>query len=418
MHCELLQKGTMPSVIIFSTYLKLLLLLVFVCGNDHLKTHPRRPVSKPSRPQSHTVSPPTTQLPKPPHDTYFYEQAKRLPGRSPCYRDEESSNTICYPSYSIIGLMKSGTSSLHIYLQMHPLIKNIIRKELCSVQMEPIVINGKFSVKVTDNKEYISSITSDSIYPYLSVNNSIFGETCVGLAGVETPGKYAYEKYLPHSSLKILLIRSPLETLYSSYWYFCLPEELLGMRGGDVAEYCREYFRPDNILGHNLWENKNNYTFPRSPEDFHDRLLHPPTNETMNIFSQAPSIKQYDIYKYIQEIFEVYEKRNVMVIHSEELYRKTSEVLNNITSRLKLSRYNYSKAEKVTFNTYSPHSTYHGKGTDLAVPVKKKRATHAKMLPESFIYARPYLKDHCLLVEKLVPRTCLYWLQETEARPS
>lgn len=368
--------------------------------------------------KSHSVPRPTMR-PDKSYSEYIYKHAKRLPGRSPCFRDSTGSSPesiICYPSYSIIGMMKSGTSSLHMYLQLHPLIKNVLPKETCSVQMEPLFVDKSVTVKVIDNDEYVSKIRS--IYPHLAVNNSIFGESCVGVASVQALAKRAYEKYLPHTSLKLLLIRSPLETLYSSYWYFCLPEELAGLRGEDVGTYCREYLRPDKLLGENLWENKNNYTFPRSPEDFHQRVTQPPPFKNMSIFSQPMSIKEFELYTQVKESLDVFGKQNVMVIHSEELYQKTTEVLKNITRRLHLPAYNYSRANKVAYNTYSQHTTYNGKGTELAVATKKQRAAHPKMLPETFAYAQPYLKEHCLLVEKLVPRTCFYWLEATDTLSS
>jgi hypothetical protein len=345
-----------------------------------------------------------------PHVKYTYEYpGKRLPGRSPCYHDGVKT-IICYPSYSIIGIMKSGTSSLHKYLQMHPQIKDVLPKESCSMSMEPMIVDGKLRVNITDNYVYVNKIKT--VFPLISINNSIFGETCVGVAPVDVMAKLAYEKYLPHTSLKLMLLRSPLEALYSSYWYFCLPEELSGSRGWDVAAYCRDYLRPDKLLGNNLWENKNNYTFPRSPEDFHERVIHPPANSTYAIFSQPVSIRVYDLFKYVKEVFDVYERRYVMIIHTEELYSNTTTILNNITRKLNLPPFDFSQANEVTYNTYTPHDMeYNGRGSELAVPVKKQRAAHPKMLAKTFTHARPYLKDHCLLMEKLVPRTCYYWLQ-------
>ena len=130
------------------------------------------------------------------------------------------------------------------------------------------------------------------------------------------------------------------------------------------------------------------------------------------IFSQPVSIRVYDLFKYVKEVFDVYERRYVMIIHTEELYSNTTTILNNITRKLNLPPFDFSQANEVTYNTYTPHDMeYNGRGSELAVPVKKQRAAHPKMLAKTFTHARPYLKDHCLLMEKLVPRTCYYWLQ-------
>jgi len=345
------------------------------------------------------------------HQSFLHQQhTKRIPGRSPCYH-ENSTSIICYPSYSIIGLPKSGTSSLHMYLHFHPLIKNLIPKEVCSSELKGVQLaNGKWSTYTSDNEPYMNKIRS--AYSYLSVNDTIFGETCVGLAEYGILAKYEYEKYLPHSSLKILLIRSPLESLYSAYWYFCSPAEFSGQRGEDVAAYCREFLRPDQITSKSVWENKNGYTFPRSPEDFHKFIQTTAPNRNMAIFTQPVSIKSYDLYNYVKESIQVFGKHNVMVVHTEELYEKTSEVLNNITRHLDLPPFNYSEAEKVNFNTYN---TEQGSGHESRTD--RQRASHPKMLPETFEYAKPFLEEECLLVEKYVPRACYYWLNDTLARP-
>lgn len=384
--------------------------------NGHHLVHPSGNHSIP-HPISHPIAHPITHPPSihsPSHvihqiHDHQYLHEKRLPGRSPCYR-ENATSIICYPSYSIIGMPKSGTSSLHMYLTYHPLIKALIPKEVCSSQMQGVFADGKWSMLTIDTEPYVNKIRA--AHSYLAVNNSIFGETCVGLAQYGIIAKYDYEKYLPHTSLKLLVIRSPLETLYSSYWYFCLPEELNGQRGHDVAQYCREFLKPDQITSKQLWENKNNYTFPRSPEDFHQRIQLPASDRNMAIFTQPVSIKSYDLYTYIKEVYQVYGRHNVMVIHSEELYRNTSEILNNITRRLDLPPFDYSQADKVNYNTYNLE-----KGTGHQSAVTRQRATHPKMLPETFLYSKPFLEEECILVEKYVPKACFYWLNETIARP-
>ena len=382
------------------------------CGNSTATNSGHSVHKNFTHPITHpTLHPPTHTIQHSSHEQhqFIHQHAKRLPGRSPCYQ-ENATSVICYPSYSIIGLPKSGTSSLHMYLRFHPLIKDLIPKEECSSQLQGVFENGKWSSHTLDTEPYVNKIRA--AYSYLAVNNSIFGETCVGLAQYGLLAKYDYEKYLPHSSLKILLIRSPLEALYSAYWYFCLPEELNGSKGEDVAAYCRIYLRPDQITSESLWVNKNGYTFPRSPEDFHHRVQAPAPNKNMAIFTQPVSIQAYDLYNYVKESIQVFGRHNVMVVHTEELYEKTSEVLNNITRHLDLPSFNYSHAEEVTYNTYNLE-----RGTGHQSAISRQRATHPKMLPKTFEYAKPFLEEECLLVEKYVPRACYYWLNDTLARP-
>ena len=102
----------------------------------------------------------------------------------------------------------------------------------------------------------------------------------------------------------------------------------------------------------------------------------------------------------------------MMVIHTEELYEKTSEILNNITHHLDLPPFNYSHADEVNYNTYNLE-----RGSGHQAVIERQRATHPKMLPETFEYAKPFLEEECLLVEKYVSRACYYWLNDTTARP-
>ncbi len=108
------------------------------------------------------------------------------------------------PDFALIGAMKSGTSSLHLYLSDHPQIFMPSLKEIRFFNAEKSYRRG-----VDWYRQFFR--------PGLRTGARVFGEA--------TPGyfhhPYALERMkavIPHARL-ILLLRDPVKRVYSHYWH-------------------------------------------------------------------------------------------------------------------------------------------------------------------------------------------------------
>ncbi len=122
------------------------------------------------------------------------------------------------PTFLIIGAGKSGTTSLHKYLNQHPEVFMCPVKEtnFFELEGERILVNGKEDPQAF--KYYPQSVTSWDKYVKLfeqATKAKAIGETSpMYLYGKRSPEKIRH--YLPNAKL-VVILREPTSRLYSRY---------------------------------------------------------------------------------------------------------------------------------------------------------------------------------------------------------
>ena len=122
------------------------------------------------------------------------------------------------PTFLIIGAGKSGTTSLHKYLNQHPEVFMCPVKEtnFFELEGEAVLVNGKEDRQAF--KHYPQSVTSWDKYVQLfeqATKAKAIGETSpMYLYGKRSPEQI--QKYLPNAKL-IVILREPTSRLYSRY---------------------------------------------------------------------------------------------------------------------------------------------------------------------------------------------------------
>lgn len=109
------------------------------------------------------------------------------------------------PNLFVIGAMKSGTTSLHEYLDTHPQIS-------MSTQKEPAFFAKEFTLNRGEDW-YLSLFSQDSQYKYLGESSTQYTR----LPLFEGVPQRLYE-FNPNARL-IYIMRNPLERVISHYWH-------------------------------------------------------------------------------------------------------------------------------------------------------------------------------------------------------
>jgi hypothetical protein len=296
----------------------------------------------------------------------------RIPGmQSACYNVSITS-TMCLPSYSIFGIAKSGTSALQWYLQHHPQISNVLPKELCYYK---------------NPAQYISRISTMQLCP-----DCIFGDSCISLVHAANEDHQRYSSVFDTSTIMLLLIRNTLSRAYAAYWYWCTAEEL-AMPG--VAEYCLTHdgWNPRQTVEIKIDNISSNYTFERSGSDYHERC----TSRGLCV-----EITSFSTLKLVETAHAMYGSDRLMVLSSEELYENTSTLLARIANRLELRAFDFSVVGSLAVNVNG------FPGAEVAV--SKTTGQYDALLPQTLVWATPYLQHECKLLERFIANLCRRWL--------
>ena len=271
-------------------------------------------------------------------------------------------------SFSLLGLGKSGSSALMWYLEHHPAITHVVPKELC------------FFDEPNQYRSLTSSVQDDAI----------FGDSCLKLAGADFRTHVLYAQFvLNHSAPVFLLIRNPLDRLYASYWYWCTQAEL---RIPAVKEYCD---------AHGGWNPRTtiflrgyNHTFLRSPQEFHFLC-------TRAGFCAEFAAQLTRTVSYLKSLY----GERLLLLSTEELYFNTTSVLNTVIARLGLPAHDFSSISKTSVNVNGVHLR--------SFISRKQRGSYPPMLPETILWANPFLRSECEFLEKTLPKLCEPWLHRT-----
>ena len=207
--------------------------------------------------------------------------------------------------FFIVGAAKSGTTSLYSYLNKHPEI------EMSTIK-EPDYFSNEFIEKQSlyYKKESIKSLNKyHSLYS--DTKNLIRGEASVSYLFYEKVPKKIF-KYNSRSKV-IIMLRNPSDRAYSHY----LMDKRLG--------FVRESF--ENIV-HKKSTHKNSALF----------------------YQQYIELGQYAFQ--IKNYFDVFSKKNILIIDYDDFIYKSSEVMNKVCVFLNVENRSFSNTNKV-YNKYT-----------------------------------------------------------------
>ena len=207
--------------------------------------------------------------------------------------------------FFIVGAAKSGTTSLYSYLNKHPEI------EMSTIK-EPDYFSNEFIEKQSlyYKKESIKSLNKyHSLYS--DTKNLIRGEASVSYLFYEKVPKKIF-KYNSRSKV-IIMLRNPSDRAYSHY----LMDKRLG--------FVRESF--ENIV-HKKSTHKNSALF----------------------YQQYIELGQYSFQ--IKNYFDVFSKKNILIIDYDNFIYNSSEVLNKVCVFLNVENRSFSNTNKV-YNKYT-----------------------------------------------------------------
>ena len=274
----------------------------------------------------------------------------------------------CLPSFSIVGIPKSGTSALWWYLQSHP--------KLVAVSKEKCALGETYPVSPIIN--YFRALPSvGEVCPECLVY-----EACIFLS---TPSNATYpqiyRKILPTISHALLLVRHPLEWLYASYWYWCLDEEKAIMP--DCA------YNPRTNVTYTVNETDYEISFKRSPELFHD-------------YWQSKKAEVFDFYRdSISSLLDTYGS-NLIAISTENFYMNTADILNDIVSQLSLDAHDFREVASKVVNV-------NDKPGAMEV-VDRRPGNYPPILSKTRNIAASSIREFCVEMEGMLHiELCKYW---------
>lgn len=207
--------------------------------------------------------------------------------------------------FFIVGAAKAGTTSLYSYLNKHPEI------EMSTIK-EPDYFSNEFieQQSLYYKKESIKSLNKyHSLYS--DTKNLIRGEASVSYLFYEKVPKKIF-KYNSRSKV-IIMLRNPSDRAYSHY----LMDKRLG--------FVRESF--ENIV-HKKSTHKNSALF----------------------YQQYIELGQYAFQ--IKNYFDVFSKKNILIIDYDDFIYKSSEVMNKVCVFLNVENRSFSNTNKV-YNKYT-----------------------------------------------------------------
>jgi len=212
-----------------------------------------------------------------------------------------------WPNLFIVGAQKSGTSSIHEYLNQHPQI-------FMSPLKEPGYFHGNVS-KYTEPRV----IRNEEIYlnQFKKVKNEIFiGESTSYLQDPDSP-KLIAEKI---ADCKIIIVlRDPIQRLFSHYFHH--------VRSGIEKRSFSEMIREDSYTDYDL-----NCKYNEKNRDI-------------------PNIVQRGFYSnQISRYYDTFDKKNVKIFIYEEFQRNYKKLIEEILKFLGLDlNFNF---DEITYNTF------------------------------------------------------------------
>ena len=210
--------------------------------------------------------------------------------------------------FFIVGAPKAGTTSLYSYLSQHPEI------EMSTIK-EPDYFSNEF---IEEQSLYYKKESVRSLKKYHSlysdIKNLVRGEASVSYLFYEKVPKKIF-KYNSRSKI-IIMLRNPLDRAYSHY--------LMDRRLGFVSESFEKIVNQKST-------HKNSALF----------------------YQQYIELGQYT--HQIKNYFDVFSKKNILIIDYDDFIDKSSEVLNKVYEFLNVEKHSLLNSNKV-YNKYTKPS--------------------------------------------------------------
>ncbi|MDZ7798997.1 MAG: sulfotransferase [Patescibacteria group bacterium] len=306
-------------------------------------------------------------------------------------------------NFFIVGVAKSGTSSMHNYLQQHPKIFMSPVKETYFFSKDLRIENFKGKIKKNkkvNKKKYFSNsllpqvqqIFIKNIEDYYQIfreakNEKILGESCPGYLYSQLAAKEIYQ-YNPKAKIMIML-RDPVERAYSNF--------MMQLENGLLkTDYFLEEVKKDY--------NQNDKGWGRSHLFIESGLYYKPVKRYLDLFPQ----------------------NNVKIILFNDFIKKTNLVLSQVCDFLDIEKFNF-MTKKAHMKSQKPKFLFlYNQVINLAqsanllkiVPeslrerIKKMfMKEKPKLTEEERKTLRPYFKEDILKLQNLIGKDLSDWLK-------
>jgi hypothetical protein len=218
------------------------------------------------------------------------------------------------PDFIIIGVQKSGTSSLHYYLNQHP---NLVGSEPKEIHYFDRWINYGYSLKWYENH-----------FKSFSKREQLFFESSPNYIYYESVAKKIHEFY-PNIKL-ILVLRNPIERAYSAWnMYKQMFEE-----GKDFESKKGKYPGTPNLIHKYLFKNRNSFPGLAETIKIERQLIE------KNPQLDEPSVLRRGIYvEQIKKYYKYFGKDQLLILGFNELINNLDNTLHKIYQFLGVKKY-------------------------------------------------------------------------------
>jgi hypothetical protein len=208
------------------------------------------------------------------------------------------------PTFLILGAQKAGTTSLHDYLEYHPMLSGGIRKELCY-----------FHRDIYFGKSY-SSYKRD----FCGTRKKIYFEATPEYLTHPGTAQNIYEK-LPNVRM-IVLLREPIKRAYSAWNHYRQHFET-----GKYISAIKNQPRLDgNLLFQNFFLGRSSFPSFRECIDIELELINKAEGFEPALLRRGLYLKQLEAY------WKLFDKNQILILGFKDLIENTDEVLNQVCS--------------------------------------------------------------------------------------
>lgn len=223
------------------------------------------------------------------------------------------------PDFIIIGSQKSGTTSLHYYLNHHPYLVGSKPKEIHYFDKW---INYGYDLNWYQN--HFKTIPSKKVLFFESSPNYIYHKEVARLI----------KKYYPTIKL-ILILRNPIDRAYSAWNMY---REMYEKNKPDFSKRKGRVPREPNYIYKYLMKDRNQ--FP----DFSEAIQIELKLLNQKNVPKEPAILRRGFYvDQIRNYLQIFPRKNLYIIGFKDLTINTKKVLNNLDNFLGVPEYHYNQ---------------------------------------------------------------------------
>lgn len=228
------------------------------------------------------------------------------------------------PNFLIIGAQKAGTTSLHYYLDKHPLIQGAPKKEV-----------AYFTNNYKSGVEWYHNQFKNIRNPFPKTNTLFF----------ESTPEYIYsEKALKrifhyNSELKlILLLRDPVKRAFSSWNMY---RDFKSRKNGIPKSILEN---KNSNLYKELYESKD---FPSFEESIKSELK---KLKEKSELSEPSFIRRGIYFNQVNSLFKLFPKSNILFLDFEDFVKDYSKILNEVLHFLEIEHFEWSQFKLKEYN--------------------------------------------------------------------